>query len=181
VFRGLRDGQAEVDPQHLGIQERQRSEGLVLRACGDVPSGGEVGQELFHFPSPQAGRVTPDRAVPVEADVLVDLAEVTLLGAVGVVLDAERLPDLVEELHGDLPFKKLCQGTVEDRASISRVPMQLGRYGRLARVLSGGRPGAPRKPALGRVLTAQWINVYECFLSLSRGKLNKPPYSPCRT
>ena len=52
---------------------------------------------------------------------------------------------------GDLLFKKLFPGTAEDRASIAQVPVGPGRSGRLAGVLSGCQPGAPRKPAEGRV------------------------------
>jgi len=48
VFRGLRDGQAKVDPQHLGIQEQQRVEGLVLRAGRNLSLHREVREELLN-------------------------------------------------------------------------------------------------------------------------------------
>jgi hypothetical protein len=57
---------------------------------------GELREKSFHLGGTQRGRITKAVGRFVETDVLFDPAQVALLGAIGVVLNAERLADLFE-------------------------------------------------------------------------------------
>jgi hypothetical protein len=84
---------ARIDLQDLLIQEQQGVEGLVLRACGHVPLDRQMAEELLDFGSAHVARVP----FAVEEDEPDDPADVALLGAQGVVADAQDLADLIQK------------------------------------------------------------------------------------
>jgi hypothetical protein len=84
---------AEVDLQHLLVQEHQGIEGLVLRAGRDLPVHGQVGEELLHLGGAHRARMP----LVVEVDEARDPLDVALLRAPRIVANAQHLVDLVEQ------------------------------------------------------------------------------------
>jgi len=78
--------------EHLAIEEEKGAEGLVLGGGGDVFLDGQVGEKGFDLGSAHVGRVTH----AVEVDIAFDLADVGLLGAIGVVFEADGIADLIQ-------------------------------------------------------------------------------------
>jgi len=74
--------------EHLAIEEEKGAEGLVLCRSSDIFLDGEVGEKGLDLGSAHFRRVTH----AVEIDVALDLADVSLLGAVGIVFEADGIP-----------------------------------------------------------------------------------------
>jgi hypothetical protein len=89
---------AEVDVQHVAGEEEPGAEGLVLRPGPDVLRDGEVGEETLDVGGAELERVAPAVRALVEAEELLDPAEVTLLRPQSVALEEEGVADLIEEL-----------------------------------------------------------------------------------
>ena len=88
--------------KNVAVEEKQSSEGLVLGAGGDVTVDGQMGEESFDLGGAHVDGVAEAFRSLVEADVLLNPAEVALFGAEGEAANAEGLTDLFEELHGNL-------------------------------------------------------------------------------
>ena len=76
--------------EHLAIQEQEGAEGLVLGRGSDVFLDSQVGEIGFDLGGAHFGRVTH----VVEVDVALDPADVGLLRAIGVVLEADGIPSV---------------------------------------------------------------------------------------
>jgi hypothetical protein len=74
--------------EHLAIEEKEGAEGLVLCRGGDVFLDSQVGEKGLDLRSAHLGRVTH----VVEIDVALDPADVGLLGAIGIVFEADGIP-----------------------------------------------------------------------------------------
>ena len=60
---------------------------------------GQVGEESLNVDGRELARVPPEPVALGESDVMGDPGDVALLGAIGVVADAQDVPNLIEELH----------------------------------------------------------------------------------
>lgn len=87
------EGEVEVDPEDLAVEEEDGAEGLVLGGGGDAPFDGEVGEEGFDLRRAHFAGV----AFVVEEDEPFDPGDVGLFGADGIVFAADRISDLVEK------------------------------------------------------------------------------------
>jgi len=98
---GEEDG-FDVFMEHFAVEEEDSRESLVLGGGGDVPFGGEVGEEGLNFGCAHLCRV----AFLVKEDVAPDPIQVGFFGAVGVVFEADGFAQLFEEFfcHGELTF-----------------------------------------------------------------------------
>jgi hypothetical protein len=92
----------------------------------------------------------PNLPLFVVANELFDPTEVTLLGAIRIVFDAEGLTDLFKKFHGTFLSKKPRSKGMNDAAPVS-VPGCSSRVRRCLRVLSSCEPGVPAIHAAGRV------------------------------
>ena len=100
------DGVVQLLAEDLAIEEEQRAEGLVLRGGGDVALDGQVGEERLDLRAAHIFGV----ALAVEQDEAPDPIDVGLLGADGVVLDANRVAHLIEQLL----FRRFFRGFGHD-------------------------------------------------------------------
>jgi len=91
--------------EYLAIQEQEGAEGLVLCRSGDVFLDSQVGEIGFDLGSAHLGRVTH----VVEVNVTLDPADVGLLGAIGIVFEADGITDLIQQLFGTMLFHRVCR------------------------------------------------------------------------
>jgi hypothetical protein len=84
--------------EHLAIEKEQRTERLVLRGGGHVAFDRQVGEERLHLGAAHVLRV----AFGVEQNVARDPIGVGLLGAIGIVLEPQRIAHLIEKFFGRL-------------------------------------------------------------------------------
>jgi hypothetical protein len=75
-----------------------------------MPLRGQVGEEALDLGRAQVLRVPPAARGLVEADELLDPEQVSPFGGVGVVLEAERLADLLQDAYRLFPPAGLAQG-----------------------------------------------------------------------
>jgi len=74
--------------EHLAVEEQEGAEGLVVCRSSDVFLDRQVGEKGFDLGIAHFGRV----AHAVEVDVAFDPADVGLLGAIGIVFEADGIP-----------------------------------------------------------------------------------------
>ena len=82
----------------MTVEEKKCAEGLVLGGGGHVALHGQMGEEGFHL----CGAHVLGVALVVEKDVAFDPVDVGLLGADGVVLQADDVANLIEQFLGTL-------------------------------------------------------------------------------
>lgn len=81
----------QFNPQHLLVEKQQRRQRLVLRGSSDVTLDREVREERCDLRRPQLARVS----LAVKQDEASKPADVGLLSAVAIVLEAQSLAHLV--------------------------------------------------------------------------------------
>ena len=77
---------------HVSIQEQDCAERLVLGGCSDLALVRQVGNESLHFVSCHVVGM----ALVVEEDEALDPVDISLLGAVGIVLHAQDFTSLIQ-------------------------------------------------------------------------------------
>jgi len=100
--RGEEDG-VNLFVEDFAVEEENGTEGLVLGGGGDVPFHGQVGQEGLDFGGAHLGGV----AFAAEEDEAAHPVHVGLFGAVGIMLEPEDFPELVQQFfrYGELLVK----------------------------------------------------------------------------
>lgn len=98
AFGAQRINGAQVLAEHFTVEEKQGAEGLILCGSGDVLLDCKVSEKGFDLWRSHLGWV----AHAVEKDVTLDPADVGLLGAVGIVSEAQGVADLIQEFFGAL-------------------------------------------------------------------------------
>jgi hypothetical protein len=78
------------------MEKYQTAEGLILRGCGDLSFNGKMGQKSFNFGATHFIGVT----LVVKRNIPPNPIGITLFSAVGIVLEADGIADLIEELAG---------------------------------------------------------------------------------
>ena len=94
VVQGV--NRAQVLFQHLAVEEQKGTEGLMLGGGSDILFDGQMGEERFDFGRPHLVRV----AFAMEQDKAPDPVHGGVFGADGVVLKAQGVADLVEQVLG---------------------------------------------------------------------------------
>jgi hypothetical protein len=82
--------------EHVPVQEQEGAEGLVLGRGGHVLIDSQMGQKSLDLGSAHVGGM----ALVMEQDIACDPADVGLLRTDRVVLEADRITDLVEQPFG---------------------------------------------------------------------------------
>ena len=85
------NGTLQFFVQHFAVEEQQGAEGLLLRGSGHIFVHGQVGEKGFDF----GGAHVVGMALVMEQDETCDPADVGLLGADGVVLEAQGVADMI--------------------------------------------------------------------------------------
>ncbi len=109
LARSIPPTKGKLDPEHVAVEEQERTQRLVLRRGRDLTIHGEMGEELPDFFYSHLRWVT----LPVEEDEAPDPVRVSLLGAQAQVSEARDGADAFEEsglLHVD---KRASQKSVE--------------------------------------------------------------------
>jgi hypothetical protein len=91
---------AQLDLEDFGVEEENGAESLILCGGGDIPLSGEVSEEGRDLGDTTITRMAEALGRFREADVPFDPGEVGFLGSRGVVMEAQRVADLIEEFHG---------------------------------------------------------------------------------
>lgn len=83
----------DVSAKNLAIQEEQRAVRLILGRLGDALLGGQMSEEPFDVDC----RKSRWMAIARKPDVAFDPVDVCLLGPPAVMLEADAIPNLVEQ------------------------------------------------------------------------------------
>lgn len=86
----------QFDAEDLLVQEQDGTLCLVLRRCGDSANNREVGQKRLDLRRPQLDRV----ALAVKPDEAFNPIDIRLLGANAVMLEADLVPETIEQSAG---------------------------------------------------------------------------------
>jgi hypothetical protein len=89
------DGLGDFSPEDLAIEEEDGLEGLILGRGSDIFVDSQVGEEGFDF----LGAHFLGVAFAVEEDKAADPIHIGLLGAVGIMLEAQHLAYSVQEFR----------------------------------------------------------------------------------
>jgi hypothetical protein len=91
---------AEVQPEHLPVEEEKGAEGLGLGRGRHVSLDRQVGEEVFYLGTAEGGGVAESFGRPVEADVLFNPADVAAFRFQGQAAETGDVADFIEQLHG---------------------------------------------------------------------------------
>ena len=93
--------------QHFAVEEQQRAERLSLRRSGDMLLGRQVYEESADFRHPHFTGV----AFVMEENEAPNPLNVSFFGAEGIMFEAQRLPDQVQQFRGVRYRNFLCKKT----------------------------------------------------------------------
>ena len=79
--------------ENVPVEEENGAERLVLRGSGDILFGGQMGEKRLDFRRAHFTRV----ALVVEEDIAFDPFFIGLLGAIGIVFEANGIANLLED------------------------------------------------------------------------------------